>query len=98
MVNKTTIEFGFRIIWRIMEISEGGSAASSNLLILHPHETSLVVGLSRGTISFDILCLNEIWNFSLISVWKGLERLSLSPLLLGYLVNSLYKKSTFEPV
>ena len=51
-----------------MEISEGGSAASSNLLILHPHETSVVVGLSRGTISFDILCLNEIWNFSLISV------------------------------
>ena len=51
-----------------MEISEGGLVASSNLLILHPHETSLVVGLSRGTISFDILCLNEIWNFSLISV------------------------------
>ena len=57
-----------------------------------------VVGLSRGTFSFDILCLNEIWIFSLISVWKGLERLSLSPFLLGYLVNSPYKKSTFGPV
>ena len=112
MVNKTTIEFGFRIIWRIMEISEGVqypprptpqffrwySAASSNFLIIHPHETSLVVGLSRGTISFDILCLNEIWIFAIISVWKGLERLSLSPFLLGYLTNSPYKKSTFGPV
>ena len=57
-----------------------------------------VVGLSRGTFSFDILCLIEIWIFSLISFWKGLKRLSLSPFLLGYLLNSPYKKSTFGPV
>ena len=39
MNNKTVIEFGFRIIWRIMEISEGvirrGRTPSSISIILH---------------------------------------------------------------
>ena len=50
------------------------SVASSNLLIIHPHETSLVVGLWRGTISFDILCLNEIWIFFFNQFLKGLRK------------------------
>ena len=33
MNNKTIIEFGFRIIWRIMEISEG--VIDNTLLNLH---------------------------------------------------------------
>ena len=42
MNNKTIIEFGFRIIWRIMEISEGvirlglsTASTDNNLLDLH---------------------------------------------------------------
>jgi len=37
MNNKTIIEFGFRIIWRIMEISEG----DNTLLDLHLHKTEV---------------------------------------------------------
>ena len=33
MNNKTIIEFGFRIIWRIMEISEG---------VIHLHDNALL--------------------------------------------------------
>ena len=33
MNNKTIIEFGFRIIWRIMEISEG---------VIHLHDNTLL--------------------------------------------------------
>ena len=35
MNNKTIIEFGFRIIWRIMEISEGVIRLDNTLLDLH---------------------------------------------------------------
>ena len=45
MNNKTIIEFGFRIIWRIMEISEGvirrGRDLHNSLLDTQPH--SLIV-------------------------------------------------------
>ena len=44
MNNKTIIEFGFRIIWRIMEISEGvirlGPTASTDNALLDPHNSS----------------------------------------------------------
>ena len=33
MNNKTIIEFGFRIIWRIMAISEGVTAEADNTLL-----------------------------------------------------------------
>ena len=35
MNNKTVIEFGFRILWRIMEISEGVIRLDNTLLDLH---------------------------------------------------------------
>ena len=39
MNNKTIIEFGFRIIWRIMEISEGVIRHADNTL-LNLHNSS----------------------------------------------------------
>ena len=39
MNNKTMIEFGFRIIWRIMEISEGVIRRGQNTL-LNLHNSS----------------------------------------------------------
>ena len=35
MNSKTIIEFGFRILWRIMEISEGVIRLDNTLLDLH---------------------------------------------------------------
>ena len=35
MNNKTIVEFGFRILWRIMEISEGVIRLDNTLLDLH---------------------------------------------------------------
>ena len=40
MNNKTIIEFGFRILWRIMEISEGVISASTDNTLLDLHNSS----------------------------------------------------------
>ena len=44
MNNKTMIEFSFRIIWRIMEISEGVIRRGQNTL-LNLHNSSKILSL-----------------------------------------------------
>ena len=55
MNNKTIIEFGFRIIWRIMEISEGVIPRGRRPRGITPSEISIILHMIRKLNSITVL-------------------------------------------